>query len=72
MKGGPRSTIAAIAVLVGLELVVIAALTAIGVTDTPAVVIVVAFAVLERLVYIRWFKNARRPTTRPQARGGTR
>ncbi|NUR70940.1 MAG: hypothetical protein HOU81_08975 [Hamadaea sp.] len=53
----PPSTFAAIAVLIGLEILVIALLTAIGVTGTPAVVAVVAFAFVERVAYVRWFKR---------------
>ena len=49
----------AIAVLIGLEIVLIAILTAIGITGTPAVIIVIAFALLERLAYVRWFKTKR-------------
>jgi hypothetical protein len=53
----PRSTAAAIVVLVGLEIALIAILTAIGITGTPAVAVVVAFALAERLAYVRWFKR---------------
>lgn len=53
------SQLAAILVLVALEIVVIAILTAIGITGTPAVIIVVIFALLERLAYVRWFKKKR-------------
>ena len=49
----------AVAVLIGLEIVLIAILTAIGITGTPAVIIVIAFALLERLAYVRWFKTKR-------------
>ncbi|KAB2390471.1 hypothetical protein [Actinomadura montaniterrae] len=49
----------AITVLVALEIVVIAILTAIRITGVPAVIIVVIFALLERLAYVRWFKRRR-------------
>lgn len=49
----------AVAVLIGLEIVLIAILTAIGITGTPAVIIVIAFALLERLAYVRSFKTKR-------------
>jgi hypothetical protein len=52
-----RSTLTAIAVLVGLEIALIAALTAIGIAGAPAVITVVAFALAERIAYVRWFKN---------------
>ena len=51
------STLAAIVVLVGLEIALIAALTAMGISGAPAVITVVAFALAERLAYVRWFKN---------------
>jgi hypothetical protein len=52
-----RNTLAAIVVLVGLEIALIAVLTAIGVAGIPAVIIVVAFALAERIAYVRWFKK---------------
>jgi len=53
----PARTAVAVAVLVGLEIALIALLTAIGVTGTPAVVTVVVFALAERVAYVRWFKR---------------
>ena len=53
----PRNTLAAVVVLVGLEVAFIAILTATGITGTPAVAIVVAFALAERVAYVRWFKK---------------
>src|SRR5690242_3298738 len=53
----PRNTLAAIVVLVGLEIVLIAILTAMGITGIPAVTTVVAFALAERIAYVRWFKK---------------
>ncbi|MFE6996066.1 hypothetical protein ACFVAE_08935 [Microbacterium sp. NPDC057659] len=41
----------------GLEMLLIAFLTAIGVRGVPAVVIVVVFALVERIAYVRWFKR---------------
>jgi hypothetical protein len=52
-----RSTLAAAAVLVGLEIALIAALTAAGIAGTPAVITVIAFALAERIAYVRWFKK---------------
>jgi hypothetical protein len=43
--------------LVGLEIVLIAILTAMGITGIPAVTTVVAFALAERIAYVRWFKK---------------
>ncbi len=62
MPKSPRcltEQIVAIGVLVGLEIVLIAILTAVKITGTPAVVVVVVFAVLERIAYVRWFKRRR-------------
>jgi hypothetical protein len=53
----PRNALAAIVVLVGLEIVLIAILTAMGITGIPAVTTVVAFALAERIAYARWFKK---------------
>ncbi|GAB6937282.1 hypothetical protein ACQP60_10105 [Isoptericola variabilis] len=53
-------TAVAVTVLVGLEIALIALLTAIGVTGTPAVVTVVVFALVERVAYVRWFKRRHR------------
>jgi hypothetical protein len=53
----PASTLAAIIVLVGLEIALIAVLTAIGISGAPAVITVVAFALAERIAYVKWFKN---------------
>lgn len=53
----PARTAVADGVLVGLEIALIALLTAIGVTGTPAVVTVVVFALVERVAYVRWFKR---------------
>ena len=53
----PRNTLAAIVVLVGLEIALIAILTAMGITGIPAVTTVVAFALAERITYVRWFKK---------------
>ena len=53
----PRNTLAAIVVLVGLEIVLIAILTAMGITGIPAVTTVVVFALAERIAYVRWFKK---------------
>jgi hypothetical protein len=53
----PRNTLAAIVVLVGLEIVLIAILTAMGITGIPAVTTVVAFALAERIAYVNWFKK---------------
>jgi hypothetical protein len=39
------------------ETALIAIPTGIGITGTPAVAIVVAFALAERLAYVRWFKK---------------
>ena len=52
-----RNTLAAIVVLVGLEVALIAILTAMGITGIPAVTTVVAFALAERVAYVRWFKK---------------
>jgi len=52
-----RTTLAAIVVLVGLEIALIAVLTAMGVAGAPAVITVVAFALAERIAYVKWFKN---------------
>ena len=49
----PRNTLAAIVVLVGLEIALIAILTAMGITGIPAVTTVVAFALAERIAYVR-------------------
>ncbi len=54
-----RNTLAAIVVLVGLEVALIAILTVIGITGIPAVTTVVAFALAERIAYVRWFKKKR-------------
>jgi hypothetical protein len=51
------NTLAAIIVLVGLEIALIAVLTAMGIAGIPAVIIVVAFALAERIAYVRWFKK---------------
>ena len=60
MTGKQSSTsFGAIAVLIALEIVVIAFLTAIGVAGTPAVIAVVGFAFAERIAYVRWFKKRR-------------
>jgi len=53
----PSGTLAAIVVLVGLEIALIAVLTAMGISGAPAVITVVAFALAERLAYVKWFKN---------------
>ena len=47
----------AIAILIALEIVFIAVLTAFGITDTPAVIAVIIFALLERFVYVAKFKK---------------
>ena len=49
--------VVAVAVLIALEIVLIAILTAVKVTGVPAVIIVVIFALLERVAYVRWFKR---------------
>ena len=49
--------VVAVAVLIALEIVLIAILTAVKITGVPAVIIVVIFALLERLAYVRWFKR---------------
>ena len=49
--------IVAVAVLIALEIVLIAILTAVKITGIPAVIIVVIFALLERVAYVRWFKR---------------
>jgi hypothetical protein len=51
------STLAAIVVLVGLEIALIAVLTAMGIAGAPAIITVVAFALAERIAYVKWFKN---------------
>jgi hypothetical protein len=51
------NTLSAIVVLVGLEIALIAILTAMGIGGIPAVIIVVAFALAERIAYVRWFKK---------------
>lgn len=51
------SPVIAVIALVGLEIVLIAILTACGVTGAPAVVAVIVFALLERVAYVRWFKK---------------
>ena len=53
----PRNTLAAIVVLVGLEIALIAILTAMGITGIPAVTTVVVFALAERIAYVKWFKK---------------
>ncbi|MFD6177336.1 MULTISPECIES: hypothetical protein [unclassified Isoptericola] len=52
-------TAVAVAVLVGLEIALIALLTAAGITGTPAVITVIVFALVERVAYVRWFKRRR-------------
>ena len=50
----------AIAVLIALEIVVIALLKVLGIVDdngTLAVIIVIIFALVERFVYVKKFKN---------------
>lgn len=50
----------AIAVLIALEIVVIALLKVLGIVDSqlaPAVIIVIIFAFVERFVYVKKFKN---------------
>jgi len=47
----------AIIILIALEIVVIALLTAVHITGTPAVIIVIIFAIIERLVYVAKFKK---------------
>ena len=49
--------VVAVAVLIALEIVLIAILTAVEITGIPAVIIVVIFALLERVAYVRWFKR---------------
>ena len=49
--------VVAVAVLIALEIVLIAILTAVKITGVPAVIIVVIFALLERVAYVRWFKR---------------
>ncbi|MCI3871541.1 hypothetical protein [Lactococcus petauri] len=52
--------IVAIAVLIALEIVVIALLKVLGIVDshsTLAVIIVIIFAFVERFVYVKKFKN---------------
>ena len=49
--------VVAVAVLIALEIVLIAILTAVKITGVPAVIIVVIFALLERVAYGRWFKR---------------
>lgn len=52
--------IVAIAVLIALEIVVIALLKVLGIVDshsTLAVTIVIIFAFVERFVYVKKFKN---------------
>ena len=52
--------IVAIAILIALEIVVIALLKVLGIVDshgTLAVIIVIIFAFVERLVYVKKFKN---------------
>ncbi|MDM4764425.1 hypothetical protein QT381_15620 [Galbitalea sp. SE-J8] len=57
-SGGSRA-LGAVVVLIGLEIALVALLTAVGVKGAPAVVIVVVFALVERVAYVLWIKQGR-------------